>query len=79
MTIKKFECIIDDGEHVWKEYIPATSKKELMNTWGGNGEFVKIKEFPNICHQHYQSEKLLKKTATEKQNATLFIEYFINT
>lgn len=46
MKIKKFECILDDGQNVWKEYIPATSKKELLKNWGGNGEFVKIKEVP---------------------------------
>lgn len=46
MRIKKFECIIDDGQHVWKEYIPATSVPELKKVWGGNGEFVRIKEIP---------------------------------
>lgn len=46
MKIKKFECIIEDGENAWKEYIPATSKKELLKNWGGNGEFIRIKEIP---------------------------------
>lgn len=46
MLIKKFECIIDDGHDVFKTYIPATSKSELMKKWGGNGEFVRIKEVP---------------------------------
>lgn len=47
MKIKKYECIIDDGEHLYREYIPALNKKDLMARWGGNGDFVQIKEVPD--------------------------------
>lgn len=47
---KIFKCIIDDGRNVFKEYLPAKTKKELLSVWGGNGDFEKIedvtKDFP---------------------------------
>lgn len=45
--IHKYEVIFDDGENIYKEYIPALSEKDLCNQWGGNGDIVRIKEVPD--------------------------------
>ena len=42
--MKMFTCIIDDGNDVYKETVPAKNKKEMLERWGGNGEFVKIED-----------------------------------
>lgn len=42
--MKLFECIVDDGESVFKTTVPAKNKKELLSVWGGNGSFEKIKD-----------------------------------
>lgn len=42
--VKMYECIIDDGENVFKETVPAKNKKELLSVYGGNGTFEKIKD-----------------------------------
>lgn len=46
--IKKFEVVIDDGDSVFKAYIPALSKKDLSVRWGGNGDIIRVKEVPEI-------------------------------
>ncbi|WP_124066247.1 hypothetical protein [Clostridium sp. E02] len=71
MKIKKFECIIDDGEHVWKEYIPATSKKKLMNTWRGNGDFIKIEEIPEYLPSALSVRETLEKSGYGKAECDL--------
>ena len=40
--LKIWEVIVDDGTDVFKTSICATSKRELRDVWGGNGEFLKI-------------------------------------
>ena len=47
LQIHKYEVIIDDGTNIYKEFIPATSEKELREVWGGNGEIIRIKEVPD--------------------------------
>lgn len=42
--MKVFECIIDDGQNIFKTIIPSTNRRTLLAEWNGNGEFVKIKE-----------------------------------
>lgn len=42
--LKVYECIIDEGRTIYKEFIPAKNKKELLKKWGCNGEFIKIKD-----------------------------------
>ena len=42
--MKLYECIIDDGTNVFKTVTAAKSKKELLNVYGGNGTFEKIKD-----------------------------------
>ena len=42
--MKMFECIIDDGKNVFKEVVAANSKRQMLDQWGGNGEFLRIKE-----------------------------------
>lgn len=62
---------MDDGEHVWKEYIPATSKKELKNQWKGNGEFVRIKEVPEILPSAIRVIEALEKDGFGKAECNL--------
>lgn len=45
--MKLFECIVDDGENVFKTFIAAKNKKDLLNVYGGNGTFEKIKDITN--------------------------------
>lgn len=40
-NMKLYECIIDDGNSVFKTITAAKNKKELLNTYGGNGTFEK--------------------------------------
>lgn len=40
--LKIFEVVVDDGADVFKTSICATSKRELKEVWGGNGDFLKI-------------------------------------
>lgn len=42
--MKLYECIIDDGTNVFKTVSAAKNKKELLNVYGGNGTFEKIKD-----------------------------------
>lgn len=36
--------IIENGEHVFKNVRPAKNIKELKQIYGGNGDFVRIKD-----------------------------------
>lgn len=40
--MKLYECIIDDGQSVFKTVTAVKNKKELLNVYGGNGTFEKI-------------------------------------
>ena len=40
--MKLFKCIVDDGKQVYKSYVAAKNKKEMLNVYGGNGTFEKI-------------------------------------
>lgn len=42
--MRLYECIVDDGHDVFRSLLPAKSKKELLSKYGGNGEFVRIKD-----------------------------------
>lgn len=42
--MRLYECIIDDGTDVFKTVTAAKNKKELLNIYGGNGTFEKIKD-----------------------------------
>ena len=44
MKNKMWEMIIDDGTNCYKAHGIAPNKKELEKVYGGNGEFVRIKE-----------------------------------
>lgn len=45
--MKLYECIVDDGQNVFKTVTAAKNKKELLNVYGGNGKFEKIKDVTN--------------------------------
>lgn len=40
--MKVYKCIIDDGQDVFKTYLSAKSKKDLLSKYSGNGSFEKI-------------------------------------
>lgn len=42
--MKLFECIVDDGKDVFKTLTAAKSRKALLDEYGGNGEFIRIKD-----------------------------------
>jgi hypothetical protein len=42
--MKLFNCIVDDGKNVFKTLTASKSKKDLLNVYGGNGEFIKIQD-----------------------------------
>lgn len=42
--MKLFECIVDDGENVSKVILTAKNRKALIEQYGFNGEFVKVKD-----------------------------------
>lgn len=45
--MKLYECIVDDGKNVFKTTVATKNRKELLNVYGGNGDFVKIKDITN--------------------------------
>lgn len=47
-TMKLFECIVDDGERVFKTTIASKNKKELLSVYGGNGAFEKITDVTKV-------------------------------
>lgn len=42
--MKAYEMIIEDREHVFKCVRPAENVKQLKTIYGGNGDFVRIKD-----------------------------------
>lgn len=56
--MKLFECIIDDGTDVYKSLCTAKNKKELLNVYGGNGDFIKIKDITNEYFDETSAEEL---------------------
>lgn len=56
--MKLFECIIDDGTDVYKSLCTAKSKKELLDVYGGNGDFIKIKDITNEYFDETSAEEL---------------------
>lgn len=45
--MKIFEVIVDDGTDVIKDFAYAKNKKQMLEIYGGNGEFLKIKDITN--------------------------------
>jgi hypothetical protein len=56
--MKLYECIVDDGNNVFKTLSTAKNKKELLSVYGGNGDFVKIDDVTNEYFTSESSEKL---------------------
>lgn len=42
--MKLFECIVDDGKNVFKTLAAAKNRKALIDEYGGNGDFIRIKD-----------------------------------
>lgn len=45
--MKLYNCIIDDGHDVYRAFCAAKNRKQLLEDYGGNGEFEKIKDVTN--------------------------------
>lgn len=45
--MKLYECIVNDGQDVFKTLAAAKNKKELLSVYGCNGSFEKIKDVTN--------------------------------
>lgn len=56
--MKLFECIIDNGRDVYKSLCTAKNKKELLDVYGGNGDFIKIKDITNEYFDETSAEEL---------------------
>lgn len=59
--MKLFECVVNDGINIFKSLGTAKSKKEFKEVYGGNGEFLSIKdvtseyfteESPDLLNKH---------------------------
>ena len=51
--MKAFEMIIEDGERVFKCVRPAKDINQVKQIYGGNGDFVRIKDvtfFSAFCN-----------------------------
>ena len=55
--MKLFECIVDDGESVFKTLTASKNKKELLSVYGGNGKFEKIKD---VTSDYLNNESITK-------------------
>lgn len=42
--MRLFKCIVDDGDTVFKTFVAAKNRKELLNVYGGNGNFEKVED-----------------------------------
>lgn len=40
--MKLYKCIVDDGKNVYKALVAAKNRKQLLDEYGGNGNFEKI-------------------------------------
>lgn len=56
--MKLFKCIVDDGQNVFKTLSAAKNKKELLEVYGGNGEFEKIQDVTNEYFNEESADKL---------------------
>lgn len=56
--MKLFNCIIDDGESIFRELLTAKSKKDMLEKYGGNGTFEKIVDVTDECFNEDTVEKL---------------------
>lgn len=52
--MKAFEMIIEDREHVFKCVRPARNVNELKKIYGGNGDFVRIKDVTQTLYARAQ-------------------------
>ena len=46
--MRLFKCIIDDGCDIFKTFVPARNKNELLKVYGGNGDFIIIEDVTNL-------------------------------
>ena len=46
--MRLFRCIVDDGCDIFKTFVPARNKNELLKVYGGNGDFIIIEDVTNL-------------------------------
>jgi hypothetical protein len=57
--MRLYECIVDDGQNVFKTLTASKSKKELLSVYGGNGSFEKITDVTKDYLTNESSDKLV--------------------
>ena len=57
--MRLYECIVDDGQNVFKTLTASKSKKELLSVYGGNGSFEKITDVTKDYFTNESSDKLV--------------------
>ena len=57
--MRLFKCIVDDGDDIINTYTTGKNKKDMLNIYGGNGEFIKVEDVTKI-HLEQNSLKLLE-------------------
>lgn len=45
--MKLFRCILNDGENIFETFASSKNKRELLEVYGGNGNFEKIEDVTN--------------------------------
>ena len=57
--MRLFKCIVNDGDDIIKAYATGKTKKDILNIYGGNGEFIKVVDVTEL-HLEQNSLKLLE-------------------
>lgn len=70
--LKVFRCVVDDGEDAFVTYTTASSKEEIIDVYGGNGEFLKIEDVTaKVVIKKENIAKLLKEAGLNKMQVSL--------
>ena len=46
--MRLFKCIIDDGCDIFKTFVPAKNKAELLEVYWVNGDFISAEDVTNL-------------------------------
>lgn len=73
--MKAYKMIIEDEENAYKVIRPADSVKQLKSMYGGNGEFVSIKE---VTSEYPINLDMLRSTLAKACYGTVEIDIIIS-
>ena len=46
--MRLFKCIVDDGCDVFKTFVPARNKNELLKVYSDEGDFMSVEDVTNL-------------------------------